>query len=302
MPELPEAQTIATQLDRCTRGATVRSVRVTCRKIVRVESGTLAAALTGRRIESVSRRGKRVVMNLSGEATLVFRLGMTGQIIVAEADAPRDRHVHVRIMLDSGERELRYRDVRKFGSLWFTEPPHSCGAESAPHQPGPSASVNGVTGHNRPATGIDTLGPEPLEVSPADFARLLRRNRQIKALLLDQSAIAGVGNIYCDESLHAAGIHPLTRAADVETARARRLHRALRRILTAAIRAGGSTLRDYRSANGDEGQFQIKHRVYGRQGRPCPKCGATIIRIQAAGRSSHLCPACQPMKPPSKTA
>ncbi len=144
------------------------------------------------------------------------------------------------------------------------------------------------------ATGLDDLGPEPLAIAAAEFDRLLSRRRQIKALLLDQRTIAGLGNIYCDEALYAARIHPLTRAADLPTTQRRALWRAIRSILRQAIREGGSTLRDYRNVDGQEGNFQTRHRVYGRQGQPCRRCRAPIARILAAGRSTHLCPACQP--------
>ena len=270
MPELPEAQTIAAQLDRCLRGVRLGRVVLRLRKIARCNGTTLSATLPGRSVRRVTRRGKRVVVTLDPEATLVFRLGMTGQIMVTDADARRDRHVHLRVSLDDGRRELRYRDVRRFGSVWLTE---GAGRE------GPD--------------GIDDLGPEPLEITPAQFDRLLSRRRQIKALLLDQRAIAGLGNIYCDEALFAARIHPLTPAAEIDRPRRRALLRAIRRILRQAIRHGGSTLRDYRTATGREGNFQTRHRVYGRQGQPCPRCHAPIQRITAAGRSTHICPTCQ---------
>lgn len=275
MPELPEAQTIATQLDRCLRGSRLGRVVVRLRKIARCNERSFRAALAGRSVREVTRRGKRVVVHLAPEARLVFRLGMTGQILVTDANAPRDRHVHLRIGIDDGQRELRYRDVRQFGSVWFTDGP-----------------INGQL------DGLHDLGPEPLEITSTRFSELLTRRRQIKALLLDQSAIAGLGNIYCDEALYAAGIHPLTKACDVTPPRGRALYRAMRRILRQAIREGGSTLRDYRTASGDEGNFQTLHRVYGRESEPCRTCGTPIERIQAAGRSSHLCPACQP--PPAE--
>ena len=274
MPELPEAQTIAAQLDRCLRGVRLGRVVLRLRKIARCDGATLRDTLPGRVVTQVTRRGKRVVVRLDPEATLVIGLGMTGQILVTDVDSPRDRHVHLRIALDGpGEpgRELRFRDVRRFGRVWLTE-----------------------GGTDSPPAGLDDLGPEPLEITARQFDRLLSRPRQIKALLLDQRAIAGLGNIYCDEGLFAARIHPLARAADLDQPQRRALLRAVRRILRQAIRHGGSTLRDYRAADGSEGRFQTRHRVYGRQGRPCQRCGTLIERIIAAGRSTHLCPTCQP--------
>jgi len=281
MPELPEAQTIATQLDRCLRGAALGRVVLRLRKIVRGNGSPLGRVLAGRRVVRVTRRGKRVLVHLDPPGTLLFRLGMTGQIIVVSPDCPRDRHVHLRISLDGGRRELRFRDVRRFGGVWFTD--------------GPATGA---------VDGLADLGPEPLTLTRRQFDRLMTRRRQIKALLLDQHAIAGLGNIYCDESLFAAGIHPLTWACDLDAAQRLALLRAIRRTLRGAIRAGGSTLRDYRTATGQEGQFQTQHRVYGREGHPCPVCGTPVRRIPAAGRSTHFCPLCQPPKnhKPPKTA
>jgi len=325
MPELPEAQTIAAQLDRCLRGARLTRVTLRRRDIVHGPADVLRRELPGRCVRHVARRGKRVVVHLDSGAVLVFRLGMTGQIIVTDPGTPRDRHVHLRLELDDG-RELRFRDVRRFGGLWFT-PDHGvpllseqCDARDArsakmsvkrttepsrdregavllprrrslPHGRGSARAFRALSA--RPA-GLDDLGPEPLELSAAQFARLLDRPRQIKALLLDQRAVAGLGNIYTDEALFAAGIHPLTSAADLTLPQRRALWRAVRRILRQAVRAGGSTLRNYRTADGDEGSFQTRHRVYGRTGQQCHNCGTQIQRLLAAGRSSHVCPTCQP--------
>ncbi|NIP85178.1 MAG: formamidopyrimidine-DNA glycosylase, partial [Planctomycetales bacterium] len=158
-------------LDRCLRGARLGRVVLRLRKIARCNGATLQAGLQGRFVRQVTRRGKRVVLHLEPDAALVFHLGMTGQILVAEAAAPRDRHVHLRIGLDNGTRELRFRDVRRFGSVWLTD--------------GPT---------DGPVAGLDDLGPEPLEITAGEFDRLLSRRRQVKALLLDQRAIAGLGN------------------------------------------------------------------------------------------------------------
>ncbi|MHC4234823.1 MAG: bifunctional DNA-formamidopyrimidine glycosylase/DNA-(apurinic or apyrimidinic site) lyase [Planctomycetota bacterium] len=299
MPELPEAQTIAAQLDRCLRGVGLGRVVLRLGKIARCNGTTLRVALRGRSVRQVTRRGKRVVLELDPDATLVFRLGMTGQILVTDSTAPRDRHVHLRISLDdpgASGRELRYRDVRQFGSVWFTDgddPPRPTSTSTASRAAGFSPRGAKTVEATPSPPGIDDLGPEPLEISPTEFDRLMSRRRQIKALLLDQRAIAGLGNIYCDEALFAARIHPLTRAADIDPPGRRALLRAIRRILRQAIRHGGSTLRDYRTATGQEGSFQTRHRVYGREGQPCPRCRTPIERIQSAGRSTHICPSCQ---------
>ena len=145
----------------------------------------------------------------------------------------------------------------------------------------------------RTSRGLGPLGPDALEINLRAFRQLLQRDRQIKALLLDQTAIGGLGNIYVDESLYKARVHPLTKAAELGGEQVKKLHGAMRRTLHAAIRAGGSTISDYRTPNGERGWFQIQHQVYGREGQPCRRCKAPIQRIQAAGRSSHVCPQCQ---------
>lgn len=285
MPELPEAETIATQLDRCLRGIQLGRVVLRRRDIVRATDLPLREALVGRSVVRVTRRGKRVVLELEPPATLTFGLGMTGQLMVVRSEAPRDRHVHLRIGLiapttgphpnplpggEGAAAELRFRDARRFGGIWFT---------------------NGAS--NGESAAVANLGAEPLAVTAAEFRALVNRRRQIKAMLMDQHVLAGLGNIYCDEALFEARIHPLRRGADLSANEVIALHRAIRRTLRQAIRAGGSTLRDYRGADGEEGTFQVRHRVYGREGQPCSRCQAAIVRIVAAGRGTHLCPACQ---------
>ncbi len=270
MPELPEAETIATQLNHCLSGVSFGRVILRRREMVHGDRRSLTSTLPGRRVRQVTRRGKRVLIELHPKAMLVFRLGMTGQIMVTPATKLRDRHVHLSIKLQDDDRELRFRDVRRFGGIWFRE------ADS-------QADDDGLGG----------LGPEPLELDLAQFAEICNRARQIKALLLDQSAIAGLGNIYCDEALFQAKVHPLIPASELKASQRRRLFRSIQAVLTRAIKAGGSTLRDYRTATGQEGNFQNEHRVYGRTGEPCGRCKAVIERQIIAGRSTHFCPLCQ---------
>lgn len=274
MPELPEAETIARGL----RGAMIRRKlgRVILRRmdIVRSDARTLPKMLIGRRVVDVGRRGKRVVIELDRELRLVFALGMTGRITIARIGESCPPHTHFRLAFGKGSLELRFCDPRRFGGIWLVNG-HEAGGDAVP----------------------PPLGVEPLEMDIRTFRTILGRKRQIKALLLDQRVIAGLGNIYCDEALHRAAIHPWSRASDIPADRVTVLLRSIRNVLREAIRQGGSTLRDYRNAVGGTGFFQQRHRVYDREGQPCGKCKADIVRILAAGRSTHLCPVCQQAPP-----
>jgi formamidopyrimidine-DNA glycosylase len=215
---------------------------------------------------------------------------MTGSVTVNRSDEPIEKHTHLRIALADSEQEVRFCDPRRFGGIWFLSG-EADGKEERP--PGRNAK-----GRKRKSTRRATLGPigpEPLELKPREFAQVLRRKRAIKALLMDQAIIAGLGNIYCDESLFAAGIHPLRAAHSLSDEEAKRLLRAVKSTLRRAIKFNGSTLMDYRSADGEPGSFQRFHRVYNRSGEPCRVCKSPIERIIVAGRSSCFCRSCQPL-------
>jgi len=270
MPELPEAETIARELNRRLSGNKFGPVTLSRTDIVHGDARPLGELLPGRRVCRVWRRAKRVVLDLDDGTLLVFRLGMTGQLMLVDSNSPSNLHTHLRIAVPDLGCELRFRDPRRFGGLWC------------------------LTGGDQTAgKPLGEVGPEPLEITRATFRRILQRRRQMKALLMDQHIIAGLGNIYCDEALHAAGIHPLTRANMLDAATADRLLRAIKRVLRKAIRFNGSTLMDYRQADGTEGSFQKHHRVYQREGEPCRTCGTRLRRIRCAGRSTFLCPKCQ---------
>jgi formamidopyrimidine-DNA glycosylase len=266
MPELPEVETIARGIEAVV-GQTITGVVLGKHDWVRHPPPSAKAHLVGRRIGGVRRRGKQIRIELEPEGSIVVRLGMTGQITLSPSGQPAAAHTHLRLRFAGNGRELRFRDVRRFGGAWIRRTDD----DPAPELPGPDA----------------------LDVGLAEFRALLARPRQVKALLLDQRVLSGVGNIYADESLFAARLHPKAVAGKLAPDRVRALHRALRRILRSAIADGGSTLRDYLDAGGNPGDFQTRHRVYGREGEPCPRCGTTIRRIQAAGRSSHVCGTCQ---------
>lgn len=218
----------------------------------------LAALLTGRTIRSIARRGKFIVMTLD-RGTLVVHLGMTGKLLIDGTSTP---HTHGVFTLDDGV--LLYDDPRQFGRIELG------------------------------ATRVAKLGPEPLEIGLEEFtARLRARKSRIKPLLLNQAFLAGLGNIYVDEALFQARIHPLAIASRLSSIGAARLHQAIREILTMAIEHRGSSISDYVDADGERGNFQILHRVYGREGEPCLTCGTPIRKIVSGGRGTHFCPKCQ---------
>jgi formamidopyrimidine-DNA glycosylase len=280
MPELPEVETIAAGVDRKIRGDTIGSVWFShYKEPFKTPPDTMAAALTGLRIARVDRVGKHIVFDLaakSGQAagkskaavTLqwLVHLGMTGQLLVSSAAVPVPKHAHAVLRLTSG-RELRFVDARRFGRLAL---------------------------HAIDAGSFTGPGSEPLTISAADFAALFHgRKLSIKAALLNQSLLQGVGNIYADESLFRARIRPTRAAGQLSRERLNLLHGALRTVLKAAIRAGGSSVSDYVDADGVRGLFQVQHQVYGRESQPCSVCGTPIRRIVLAGRGTHFCPHCQ---------
>lgn len=222
----------------------------------------MAARLRGRRIGAIKRYGKFIVVSIGGGGYLLIHLGMTGRLLLGGEPG---KHTHGIFTLDRGV--LLYDDSRQFGCLEFSE--------DFPQR-------------------VARLGPEPLEVSFEDFlAGLKERKTRIKALLLNQSFLRGVGNIYADEALFRAGIHPQTIAGKLRKERARRLYDAIVEVLTEAIEAGGSSISDYVDAEGRKGFFQFSHRVYQRTGEACVNCGTPIRRVLVAQRSSHFCPKCQ---------
>jgi formamidopyrimidine-DNA glycosylase len=262
MPELPEVETVVRSLGPLA-GRRILSAEFRCPRILRgADPERMAASLQGRRIAGVKRYGKFILASLDGGGYLVVHLGMTGRLLL---EATPGKHTHAIFTLDRGV--LLYDDSRQFGCVQFSE--------------------------DLPAR-LSKLGPEPLEIGFGDFASALRRRKaRVKALLLDQRFLRGLGNIYADEALFRAGIHPLAVASRLPSARARRLHQAIVAVLTEAIAAGGSSISDYVDAQGREGFFQSSHRVYQRTGEPCVTCGTPVRRILVSQRSSHFCPACQ---------
>lgn len=271
MPELPEVETIRLGLLPHVVGRRIDRAHITERRLTRREGSPrqLVAALAGRTVAALRRRGKFLLFDLAGD-TLVVRLGMTGQLLWAgETDRlARDRHLHARLVFRGGG-VLGYRDVRKFGEMFLL----------------PTAEVEARL----------RVGVEPLASGfTVDALRAIcRRPTRIKPLLLDQRRIAGIGNIYADEALFRARVRPTRPAASLRDREVRALHAAIRGVLRAGIRHRGSSIADYRDADGQPGRFAALHRVYGRAGRPCPICGDPVRRILLAQRGTHFCPRCQ---------
>jgi formamidopyrimidine-DNA glycosylase len=273
MPELPEVETLRRGLAARIVGRRLGRVEVRDARLrSRATPAALRASLQGRTVRAVERRAKYLLVHLSGRQVLVVHLGMSGQLVLADPAAPLQPHTHVRIGV-GGAGELRYTDPRRFGMLFVV--PRSR-----------------LAAHPRFAN----LGPEPLAT---DFSAgyLLERSRRvrkpIKNFLMDAAVVVGVGNIYACEALYRARIHPTTPAGRLSAERWHRLRRAVRAVLQAALRAGGTTLKDFRDAAGGSGMFQHRLDVYDRSGHPCRRCRRTIRRIVQAGRSTYYCPGCQ---------
>jgi formamidopyrimidine-DNA glycosylase len=274
VPELPEVETIRRSLERRVIGRSITRVLVhEPRFRTRLDAARLEEQLAGRRIATVGRRSKYLLLHLDDGQVLVLHLGMSGWVVVEPALAPLAAHTHVVLELDRGD-ELRFADPRRFGML-FVLPTH--GALLTDRR-------------------LATLGPEPLS-SSFDLRYLTQRacrvRKPVKNFLLDGSVVAGVGNIYACETLFQAGINPRTPAGRLGPARLQRLHESLVAVLLQAVRAGGTTLQDYRDSDGRRGAYQRRLRVYGRESQPCRKCGRRVRRVVQAGRSTFYCPGCQ---------
>jgi formamidopyrimidine-DNA glycosylase len=304
MPELPEVETIARGLQKRVAGDVIESVWIGDKtNFLKSPAEEIARTLTGARIESVQRVGKHLVIDVSRSANLggskgpsrrksrparmhfapsnatatfagarapnsqaqwIVHLGMTGRMLICDLAEPLAKHTHLVAQLASG-RELRFVDPRRFGKVQVT------------------------TGSR-----FKAAGSEPIGADRGEFAALFRgRKTPIKSALLNQKLLSGIGNIYADESLFRARVRPRRRAASLTRHELKRLYDALQRVLAEAIAAGGSSVSDYVDASGEAGFFQLHHRVYGREGKPCLVCKTPVKRVVIGGRSSHYCPKCQ---------
>jgi formamidopyrimidine-DNA glycosylase len=274
MPELPEVETVARGLRAALVGHAINGAKVLwTRSIIPPDPAAFIRRLIGQTITHVGRRGKWLVISLSGDDTLLIHLRMSGRLVIESEACLDGRHLRVLFLLDDGRR-VSFVDQRKFGRLHLTD---------------------------SPAQVLGDLGPEPLSdgFTPERLEEMLKSRRgHIKPLLLDQRFLAGLGNIYADETLWRARIHPLRAANTLTRAEVQRLHEAIRAVLASAIASGGTTLEDaaYRQADGQAGEFAGELAAYGRTGQPCPRCGQAIRRIKVSQRGTHFCPHCQALQ------
>ena len=279
MPELPEVETIARELAPRVTGRSIASFRTDWPRAIRHPAPeSFSAGVVGREVLDVARRAKWLVLTLSGDAALAIQVKMTGQLFVVPPQVQGDRHVHHVFGLSDGM-ELRIRDTRKFGRLGLYR------RDEAGRVLGEDEAADLFAGH----------GPEPLDAAftlRAFRERLRRRKGRLKPLLLDQAFLAGVGNIYADEALWRARLHPLRSAASLRPPDERRLYEAIRAILSEAIERRGSSIDDYTSLEGD-GEMQGHLQVYQRTGEACPRCGRPTRRIVLGARGTHFCSWCQ---------
>jgi formamidopyrimidine-DNA glycosylase len=274
MPELPEVETVLRGLRKSALGRRIAQVEVDHPGVIAGDPAEFAARLDGRSIASLRRKGKVLVVELAGEsglpdAYLVMRLGMTGQVTVVPCTAELEPHTHVRMRFEAEEKELRFRDVRRFGRL------RVCTRQD----------VEAI---------LESLGPDARQVTEKAFLLSMRERRgAIKSWLMNQQVLAGLGNIYADEALFEARIHPLSQPERISPEAAHNLYRAVQKVLKNAVNLQGTSFRDYIDIEGRPGNYLQKLRVYQKTGEPCPRCRRPIRRLIIAGRSSHFCPTCQ---------
>jgi formamidopyrimidine-DNA glycosylase len=281
MPELPEVETVRTQLAPVLTGRRFERVEIHDARLVRpYEPAEVAAELEGERVAAVERRGKYLIVRFESERVLLIHLRMTGSLRHSRTGLREDPHRRAVVNLDDGS-DVAYRDVRRFGTWLVLEP-----GELAPYL-------------------SRRVGQEPLDAlfTAARLGeQLAKRRAPIKAVLLDQRTLAGLGNIYVDEALWRARIHPLRPAESIDRTELRRLHKAIRTALEAGIARQGATLRDYALPDGGSGSMQHEFKVYGRGGEPCDRCGTPIAKTRVGGRGTWFCPQCQPLQQESYAA
>jgi len=275
MPELPEVETVLRGLKSRALGRRISSVEVRHPGAIAGSPEDFVQNIEGRKIAAFARKGKAIGVELRSTdgappSFLLIRLGMTGRFTVNPCDAPLEAHTHARLMLDDGREEIRFQDARRFGRL------RCCTRDE----------LDAI---------FARLGPDAQQITEDTFLRSMRgRKGAIKSWLMNQQMLAGLGNIYADEALFVARIHPLAQPGRVSIAKARRLYRAIQTVLARAVSLQGTTFRDYIDIEGRPGNYAPRLRVYQRTGEPCRRCKTKICRLVIAGRSSHFCPRCQP--------
>jgi formamidopyrimidine-DNA glycosylase len=271
MPELPEVETIVRGLQKAVVGKKIKDVNLIFPGIVKQDSKNFKQNVVKTKIIGVRRRGKFILFDLSNGKTILAHLGMTGSFLFEKSSGPLKKHDHLVIKFYQTQKQLRYRDTRKFGKIKSFA---TCKEENI--------------------SALKKLGPESLNISSSDLVNLFKKRKgRIKSVLLNQQIIAGLGNIYADESLFEAKIHSERKADKLSPKKLRRLHKAIQKILKKAIRAGGSSIENYYNINGEIGSFQLQHKIYGREGLPCKRCKTKIKRTKISQRSSYFCPRCQ---------
>ncbi len=288
MPELPEVETIAKGLSKVVAGKRIKEIKATFPGIVRQSFRIFKIAIIQKRIKDVRRRGKYLLMDLSGGKTILVHLGMTGNFLFVKyknssfkpssqllsQEEPYDKHNRLIFRFYGTPDELHYNDQRKFGKLKVFN-----------------------TAEEKDVFELKKLGPEALDITSSEFIEIFRRRKgRIKSALLNQQIVAGLGNIYTDESLFEAKIHPAQRVDLLSQNKLKDLRKAIKKILHKAIKAGGSSIENYCNIEGEIGSFQLQHKAYGREGEPCRTCGVKIKRIKINQRSSYFCPRCQPFR------
>ncbi len=269
MPELPEIETVKRTLTPLICGRIIQKLEIRLAKILRPEPKVFQKSLPGQRIKALSRRGKILIIHLT-QNVLLFHFRMTGNLVCLFPRDPEPRYTHLLFYLDQGLR-LAYTDLRQFGWIELIK------EEDLSHH-----------------WIWSKLGPEPFELNEKEFFSLLRaRKRGLKAFLLDQEMIAGLGNIYTDEALFRAGLHPKRKTSSLSFEEARQLLSVIKKVLEEAIRERGSSVRNYVDGRGQRGNFQRQHLVYRKKGKPCPRCGQEIVYQKIAGRGTYFCPGCQ---------
>lgn len=273
MPELPEVETVANALNRAVQGQILADARYFSRLRRPFEWKKIINALSGKQCTRVRRSAKYILMEFDCEYVIIAHLGMTGAFHLEDAALEPDKHDRVALTF-AGGKELRFRDARRFGFVSLAKVPHPGGVPEE----------------------LNRLGVEPLErgFTAKGMAEKARgRTAPVKTFIMDQKIVAGVGNIYASEALFLAGVHPGRNAGSVDREEWKRIVASIKKVLRQAIKAGGSTIRNYQTVDGSEGGFQQRLRVYGRKGKECGQCGGTIEMIRMGGRSAFFCPQCQ---------
>ena len=280
MPELPEVETVVRGLNATVKGRTISKVRTNAPASSIVvgnsfKGSSFSAVLSGKKIQNVTRRGKNILINLTGDITLWTHLKMTGRFLYVSQTSPIQKHdlaiFDFKKSSSDGPNHLRFNDTRRFGRLRLYRSKEVLDQK-----------------------GLKEIGPEPLIISPQEFLKLFHNTgRMVKPALLDQSFIAGIGNIYADESLFHSKIHPRKLTNQISTKKLIVLHKQIQRILNKAIYHMGTSVDSYQGVNGQPGSFQKYLRAYGREDKPCKFCGHKIVREIIGSRSAHYCPRCQ---------